>query len=608
MTYPAEIQDLLGDASPSGAEFEGAPRSVVPADRGAGRGIVVSGDRAMVGGAYEGASLFDAEVATWSPHLNSADMDILPEKAIADARTRDTIRNDAYVAGGATLHKDNIVGAMFLLNSKPVTRALGAGFDDAWETEFQEEVEAKFTLAAESHDNWLDASRMNTLTGMVRLAVGVFCACGEVLTSVEWLSKDPSRPFSTAVQMIDTDRLSNPSVTGMMNSAPSGLDIFTLIQTGQLRAGVERDTFGAPQAYWVRTRHPSDPWNYFILPQWKRVEARKPWGRPQMIHIIEQTRPDQTRGIPEMVSALKEMRTTKAFREITLQRAVAQATFAATVESELDTEAIFARLGAGQDAAAYDDAIRHYMEGYLGNVARFAGGDKALKLNGVRIPHMPPGSKLNINAVGGGDLGSEFEQSLLRYIAATLGVSYEQLSRDYTNTNYSSARAAINETWKFMQSRKRFVADRFAGTIYRLWLEEQINNGRIESLPAAARKPGWLYEDPLRLQALAGAEWIGASRGQIDELKETQAAVLRITSNLSTDEYELGRLGQDWRKVYRQRAREIALREKLGLPAPIPPAPPAQGGSDPAAAPEKPKPKKPSSGAAAEVEHEEDVA
>ena len=43
----------------------------------------------------------------------------------------------------------------------------------------------------------------------------------------------------------------------------------------------------------------------------------------------------------------------------------------------------------------------------------------------------------------GGPLGQEFEQSLLRYIAAALGVSYEQLSKDYSQTNYSSARAAM---------------------------------------------------------------------------------------------------------------------------------------------------------------------
>jgi capsid protein len=52
------------------------------------------------------------------------------------------------------------------------------------------------------------------------------------------------------------------------------------------------------------------------------VPARKPWGRLQMIHILEQQRPDQTRGISEMVATLKELRITKRFRDIVLQNAV----------------------------------------------------------------------------------------------------------------------------------------------------------------------------------------------------------------------------------------------------------------------------------------------
>ncbi|PVQ41401.1 phage portal protein, partial [Salmonella enterica] len=41
------------------------------------------------------------------------------------------------------------------------------------------------------------------------------------------------------------------------------------------------------------------------------------------------------------------------------------------------------------------------------------------------------------------------EQALLRYIAAGLGVSYEQLSRDYSQVSYSSARASANESWRY---------------------------------------------------------------------------------------------------------------------------------------------------------------
>ena len=66
-------------------------------------------------------------------------------------------------------------------------------------------------------------------------------------------------------------------------------------------------------------------------------------------------------------------------------------------------------------------------------------------------------------------------------------------------------------------------------------------------------------------EALTSCDWIGASRGQIDELKETEAAVLRIEQGLSTREEEAAKLGKDWRRVYRQRAREKRMEQSLGL-------------------------------------------
>lgn len=117
-------------------------------------------------------------------------------------------------------------------------------------------------------------------------------------------------------------------------------------------------------------------------------------------------------------------------------------------------------------------------------------------------------------------------------------------------------------TYRFMQSRKRIVADAFASSVYRLWLEEAINQGKLESFPAS--EAAMLYSDGylnLMFDALASCVWIGAARGQIDELKETQAAVLRIKYGLSTHEDELSRMGKDWRQVYSQLEREAKERK-----------------------------------------------
>ncbi len=517
-------------------DIQNAPVGVRPSE---------TSESAMVGGAYDGANRFDNSMLLWAPALQSADRDMLDDKPMADARSRDLLRNDSYIAGGADIHRDSIVGTMYALNAKPADIVLGRGFDDTWAEEFQQEIETKFTLYAESPDNLIDAARRETFTGLVRLSVGLGVMSGEMLASVEWMGTK-GRAYGTAVNFIDTDRLSNP-----MNAVDS-MDI---------RGGVKRDSFGAPVGYFIQGAHPSDWIRGADLDVWRYVPARKPWGRFNVLHIFDQLRPDQSRGVSTLVTALKEMRITKRFRDVTLQNAVLNATYAASIESELPTEAVFSQLG--QDDPG--KAIGKYASSYLGQIAQYAGAAKGLAIDGVKIPHLFPGTKLQLRPAGpGGPLGTEFEASLLRYVAAALGVSYEQLSRDYTQTNYSSARAAMAETHKHMQARKRVFADRFASSVYRLWLEEAVGNGLITALPRSARRPGWLYEGQ-NLDAISRCDWIGASRGQIDELKETQAAVLRLKYNLSTDEAECARLGLDWRVVKRQRKRERDMDTDMGI-------------------------------------------
>lgn len=511
----------------------------------------------MAYGAFEAADRFDSTVALWAPVIQSVDADILPEKQTVDARARDMMRNDAFVQGSGNLHKDNIVGAHYLLNARPATKTLLGKQDDTWEEEFQEEVEEKWELYSDSPDNWVDAARMNNFTAHIRMGVGIHLMAGEMLAAVEWI-KDDGAPFNTAIQMVELDRLST-----RMDDPSSMMD-------PNVRAGVRFNNRGAPTAYQIRTYQTNDYGPMpFQLPTWKEVGIRKPWGRLQVIHLFESIRPEQTRGITEMASALKAMKITHKWRDINVQHALTQALYAAAITSDNpSTEAVMAQLGGGTlSPEAVSKAVTSYAEGYLSSVAKYAGNKRALEIDGVKIPRLFPGEKLELMSPGsGGPLGTEFEQSLLRYMAAAVGVSYEQLSRDYTKTNYSSARAAMNETWKFMQARKKLIADRFATIIYRLWLEEAINKGEITSLPRGAA--GMLYTNGrlnLKFDAISRCEWIGASRGQIDEFKETQAAVARIENGLSTHEDELARLGKDWRKVYRQLKREALLRESLKL-------------------------------------------
>jgi lambda family phage portal protein len=493
-----------------------------------------------VGGGLEGAKRTSRETFSWDPVISSPDAQINSVKESADARSVDSVQNDGYATGATYTHKDSIVGSKYMLNARPDIVVLGA--TDGWAEEFQEIVEGRFNLMSDSEECWFDAEGVKTLTGIIRLAVGGFMMTGEVLGTAEWL-REARRPFRTAFQMVSPSRLCNPNYD---------------MDTPSLRRGVQKDFNGRPIGYYIKVTHPGDyAYNLGQELDWRYVPAMKPWGRRQVIHIIEQMRPSQTRGIADMVSALKNMRMTRKFQEVVLQNAVVNASYAAAVESELPREAVFASMGAG------GTGFQSMLGDYMSALQKYVGGSENIAVDGVKMPHLFPGTKLNMKPMGTpGGVGTDFEESLLRHTAAALGLSYEQFSRDYSKTNYSSARASMTETWKFMQGRKKMVADRVAKAIYVLWLEEEINAGNIPLPPGMKALD---FYDPVKREALCACDWIGASRGQIDEKKETESSVLRINNNLSTLETECARLGLDYRQVLRQRGREANMMKKYGL-------------------------------------------
>ena len=504
-------------------------------------------------GGFDGADRASRDMATWRPRVMSADAIINDggAKLTMDTRARDLVRNNGPILGASYVHKDSIVGAQYRLNLNPaysVLRRLNPGlkFDEVWAEEFQEEVEDLFNLWAESIDSWVDVQRSLSFTGLIRMGVGCYFAGGEVLATCNWM-RGSGRPFSTAFQLVDCDRLSNPHDVSD--------DKF-------LRRGVVLDRNAAPTGVWIRDAYMNDGMrsggDSFT---WTHRPMYKQWGRLHTLLVRNLQRPEQTRGVADMVAVLKETRMANKFHDTTLANAIANASFAATIESELPPEMVSDMLGA-KDGKERVSAAQTLMQA----MADYARGSKNMEIDGAKIVHLFPGSKFKMSPAGKiGGVGEGFEESLFRFISAGLGISYEELTHDFTKTNYSSARAAANNTQRFTSARKREVADTMANAMFRNWLEEALDMGILTTMVPFLRKKPDLFYAPLNRDALCRASWIGASRGQVDEMKETQAAIMRINSGLSTYEIESARLGNDFREVFRQRSREKKLQESYGL-------------------------------------------
>lgn len=506
-----------------------------------------------LGGGMEGAGRTSRELALWSADRKSSNQLINFAKEEADYRGREMVTNDGATQGLIDLYRNHIVGTQYRLNAQPnynvLSRNLDKSFDEVWAGEYQEYVEEKFNMIGESEDCWLDAGRRLTFTGSIRMAIAGWGFTGEDLATAEW-KRETDRPFYTCVQQVSPMRLSNPNNTEDKET---------------LHRGIATDSSGKPIGYWIRLR---DPGEFYSDHQWKFVEWQKPWGRKMVLHTIDPVIPGTMRAVSEIVAVLKDMRMAKKFKEIVLQNAVINASYAATVESDLPTDVIAAMLGGGGAQQLDNPAagMLDYCRSYLTALQTYLTSANGVAIDGAKIPHLFPGTKLNAKNLGTpGGVGTEFEVSLHRFIAASLGVSYEEYSNDYSRTNYSSGQMAGEKTRRHMMAKKKFIADRRANWTYTLWLEEDFADGG-PPLPV-----GWgaeaFYESYAK-EALTACDWIGSGRGQIDELKETQAAMLRIKSRLSTWEVELSRLGMDWRKIFRQIKRESEFATELGL-APV---------------------------------------
>ena len=121
-------------------------------------------------------------------------------------------------------------------------------------------------------------------SAVVAVAVGVDIqvrrAGGEVTGIADWMP-GVGRPYRTAFQMIDSDRLCNPTD-------------YHLGTYPYMRNGVEVDTKGRPIAYWFRNSHPSEgpfhDYSDLSRQKWTRIPANRPWGRDNVLHIFEQIR------------------------------------------------------------------------------------------------------------------------------------------------------------------------------------------------------------------------------------------------------------------------------------------------------------------------------
>lgn len=455
-----------------------------------------------------------------------------PMAANVHSRGDKLVTGHAYARGGVQLHADFVVGERFRLQLKPDWALLGV--DPKVGRQWAKDVERRFHDYADDDRAFCDAEGKRTFTMMMRELTITHTRRNEGFVQSTWVKRQGTNS-RTCFKLVSPDRISNPR--GIPN-------------TDSLKYGVKVGRYGRPLSYYARDRHPSDP----KASAWREIKAYLPWGRRQMMHLFEPWEDGQVRAVSDLMAAVRRVELLDQFQDAILQNAISNAFIAATIESEMDSETMRQAILGGQDAE--NDPLKRYMT----NAQEYHSGTD-LRLNGLRVPHLLPNEKFATNR-GTAPTGiSDFESSILRYLSSDLGVSYEMLSRDFSKTNYASARAGWAQSFVFFCGRRALVPARAGRMMLINWLEEQV----IER--GLALPPG-VTDFYAAQNALTRCKWLGTGKPSIDGLKEVKESIERLQGGISTLEDEMAVQGKDYDEVMEQQAIEEAELAERGLVAP----------------------------------------
>lgn len=468
-----------------------------------------------------GASAIKKSLAGWRSHSSSPDEDITWNLTTLRNRSRSLYMGTPIATGVLKTTKTNVVGDGLRLNAQIDAAVLGMTDEEA--KEWESGVEREFALWANSKD--CDAARTCKFGQLQQLAFLSALMSGDVFALLPMIPRK-NMPYNLRVQLIEADRVCNPYGTADM---------------GDFQAGIEVGEYGEPIRYHIAKYY---PWALEAgrVNQWSAVDAfGAKTGRRNIIHLMDMERPGQRRGVPMLAPVIEALKQLGRYTDAELMAAVVSGMFTVAITSDSVAET-----QVGEMNVIPSDQLSPYQE------------ENDIALGNGSVVSLAPGEQ--VQTINPGRPNSQFDPfvlSILRQVGAALEVPMELLVKHFT-ASYSASRAALLEAWKFFRRHRAWLAADFCQPIYEEWLTEAVARGRISA-------PGF-FSDPIIRAAYCGAEWNGPSPGQIDPLKEVNAAVIRVQHGFSTRARETAELtGGDWGANYRQRVIEEKMMKEGGL-------------------------------------------
>lgn len=405
---------------------------------------------------YDGAST-GRRTENWKRVSGDANAVNGPALNVLRDRARDLARNHPYAKRAVRTIRKSIVG----YGIRPRPRAAGS---------------RALKRANELWDSWAnttecDSDGRHTIYGLQAMAAQAIAEGGEVLIRKRTRRVSDGLTVPLQLQVLEGDYLD----TAKTMSLPDG---------GRIIQGVEYDPIGRRRAYWIFPEHPGQAGNLTFT-----SVVSKPVPASEITHVFFTERPGQVRGITWLAPVVVRLKDLDDYADAQLLRQKIAACFTAFVS----------------DAA-----------GSIGGLGEKKTDDPLVEtLEPGMINYLKPGQSVQFVAPPTTGDYSPFTNAILRAASVGIGLTYEQLTGDYSQVNYSSARMGRNEfsaeldDWRFNMFIPQFCDPSWS------WFTE------------AALIAGALTERPR-------ADWTPPPLLMVDPEKEIRADLAAVRSGFKT--------------------------------------------------------------------------
>lgn len=497
-----------------------------------------------------GASFLRRALKSFAPLSGSPSDDIDRNNEVLRQRSRLLYMSSPLATSAIATNRTKIVGTGLTLKAS-VSEAETAMSGEARES-WERQAEREFDLWAAKRQN-CDALGLNNFYEMQQLVLTSWLMSGDVFILVKREKPTPLNPYSLRLHVIEADRVSTPFAYRGAGYLSTGQEIIPDGFPGAgntIYDGVETDRrTGRVVAYHICNTYPLS--TLLETAEWTRVLAYgEKTGLPNVLHIMSPERPDQYRGVPYLAQVIEVLLQMRRYTESELMAALVQSFFTAWVTTNTpQSEIPFGEVGPGDlpngmPAIGADDGI--------------SASENEYEMGPGTVTHLADGESITFGNPNIPVAGFEpFMKTLSRLVGAALEIPCDVLVKEF-NSSYSASRGALLEAWEAFRMRRRWFVDDFCQPVYELFLAEAVGLGRL-------RAPGF-FDDAAVRKAWTGARWIGPIQGQLDPMKEANAALLLAQNGVKTYEQitrELG--GGDWSANIEQIADENRRRAAAGI-------------------------------------------